>query len=206
MSSSPADKQKLILTDFDGTLTRSDTFPQFLRYAAGPLRFYCLLPAAAFFALLCLLGIFSRQTAKEHIFSLYFKGCEQKKLEQLGRDFSQYILANSKKIFWPGALDMIARARAAGTRVVVVSASADIWIAPFAASVGAECLATRWQFRDGRFVGRIDGRNCRREEKISRIRQLIPDFESYCIDAYGDTSGDTEMLAAADTPHFKPFR
>ena len=32
-----------------------------------------------------------------------------------------------------------------------------------------------------------------------------PDFASETLHVYGDSSGDKELLALADVPHYKPF-
>jgi len=47
--------------------------------------------------------------------------------------------------------------------------------------------------------------NCNGKEKVSRIKEAfnLADFET--VYAYGDSSGDKEMLAIATHAHFRPF-
>ena len=53
-------------------------------------------------------------------------------------------------------------------------------------------------------TGDFDGPNCRAEEKVRRLNAAFgPDLKLAA--AYGDTSGDTEMLAIADEPGFRIF-
>ena len=67
-------------------------------------------------------------------------------------------------------------------------------------------LGTELAFDDrGRVVGSFVGANCRGEEKVRRLRAVFgPDIRLRA--AYGDTSGDTEMLAIADEPGFRVFQ
>ncbi|MGZ3305072.1 MAG: HAD-IB family hydrolase, partial [Asticcacaulis sp.] len=45
---------------------------------------------------------------------------------------------------------------------------------------------------------------CRGEEKMRRLREVFGDGLDLDL-AYGDTSGDREMLAAAKTGHYRVF-
>ena len=40
--------------------------------------------------------------------------------------------------------------------------------------------------------------NCYGQEKVNRFLQVEPDRKSYVLYAYGDSSGDKEMIALAD--------
>jgi phosphatidylglycerophosphatase C len=54
-------------------------------------------------------------------------------------------------------------------------------------------------------VGSLDGENCRGEQKVARLREVFgPDV--HLAAAYGDTSGDAEMLAIADEKGFRVFK
>jgi phosphatidylglycerophosphatase C len=55
-----------------------------------------------------------------------------------------------------------------------------------------------------RVTGAFTGPNCRGEEKMRRLRAEYGQ-DVRILAAYGDTSGDTEMLAAAEQPGFRVF-
>jgi phosphatidylglycerophosphatase C len=55
-----------------------------------------------------------------------------------------------------------------------------------------------------RVTGAFAGPNCRGEEKVRRLRVAFGDGVRLAA-AYGDTSGDAEMLAIADKPGFRVF-
>ena len=80
-------------------------------------------------------------------------------------------------------------------------------LVPFARGLGADLLiGTRLRYsEDGRIQGGLDGNNCRAKEKVVRLREVFgPDV--HLTAAYGDTSGDTEMLAIADEKGYRVFR
>lgn len=195
----------LILSDFDGTLTRYDTFPLFLYFAMGK-GIFLRLPVMAWHVLLMKIGVLSAQKAKERILALSLHGWEQKKIQQTGKAFIMWLMKNEPAMFRAGALDMIRRHKEEGGRIVIVSASPEEWVGQFAEAMGVECLATKLEYGDYGFTGKIAGENCAGQEKVRRIRELIPDMSAYSIKAYGDSPDDYPMLDMASQVFYKPFR
>ena len=98
------------------------------------------------------------------------------------------------------------RWRERGARLVIVTASPDILVAPFARGLGADTLiGTELRFDEaGRVMGSFLGPNCRGPEKVRRLqRQFGEDVRLTA--AYGDTTGDREMLALADDKGYRIF-
>ena len=97
------------------------------------------------------------------------------------------------------------RHRAAGDRVVLVSASFEVYLRPLGELLGVDdVLGTRLQLADGVVTGALDGPNCRGPEKVRRLHDWI-DREirrprPMRVVAYGDSDGDREILADADGP------
>lgn len=90
-----------------------------------------------------------------------------------------------------------------GHRVVVVSASYELYVRHIASALGIDAvLATRVQRVGGRFSGALDGPNCRGPEKQRRLVDWIESHVGPRTDveiwAYGDSAGDAAMLAEAD--------
>ena len=106
----------------------------------------------------------------------------------------------------PDALEVWKAWGAKGAHRVIVTASPETTVAPFARRLGAEALlGTPLVFdANDRVTGAFAGPNCRGEEKVRRLRALYGDDVRLAA-AYGDTSGDTEMLAIADQPGFRVF-
>jgi phosphatidylglycerophosphatase C len=90
--------------------------------------------------------------------------------------------------------------RSEGHELVLVSASPELYVAPIGRRLGFDdVLATRLEVdADGRLTGRLVGANCRGPEKVARLRQWRGDALVIAY-AYGDSAGDREMLALAET-------
>lgn len=93
-----------------------------------------------------------------------------------------------------------------GARLVIVTASPEEVVAPFAHRLGADVLiATRLAFdAQGRVAGGFEGKNCRGAEKVRRLRAGFGTGLRLAA-AYGDSSGDREMLAIAAIRGYRVF-
>ena len=94
-----------------------------------------------------------------------------------------------------------------GAHRVIVTASPVATVAPFAKRLGAEALlGTEFVFdAQDRITGDFAGPNCRGAEKVRRLKAAYGDTMTLAA-AYGDTSGDAEMLAMAQEAGFRVFR
>jgi phosphatidylglycerophosphatase C len=80
-------------------------------------------------------------------------------------------------------------------------------VAPFARALGADALlGTELAFdAQDRVAGAFATPNCRGPEKVVRLKAAFgPDVRLKA--AYGDTSGDKEMLAMAETAGYRVFK
>jgi phosphatidylglycerophosphatase C len=134
----------------------------------------------------------------------FLRGVSVEDLERQARAFAQ---SQAPRLFRPDALAVWRRWRAKGARLVIVTASPDIVVAPFARGLGADLLiGSRLAIdTDGKVVGSLDGANCRGAEKVARLKEIFGDDLSLAA-AYGDTSGDREMLAIAQEKGYRIFR
>lgn len=107
--------------------------------------------------------------------------------------------------------DVVDRLRvhlAEGDTVVLVSASFEVYLRPLAASLGVQhVLATRLAVDDaGLLTGALSGPNCRGPEKVRRLHAWLDargaDRSQVHVTAYGDSTGDRELLLDADEPHW----
>ncbi len=85
-----------------------------------------------------------------------------------------------------------------------VSASFEVYLREIGRRIGADAvLGTRLEVdRSGRCTGHLDGPNCRGPEKEARLRRWLADNDLTGVPvwAYGDSSGDDQLLAMADHP------
>jgi HAD superfamily hydrolase (TIGR01490 family) len=195
--------KKLVLFDFDGTITTKDTLLEFLIFYKGFASFlwgmFLLSPVLISY----LLKIIPNWKGKEIVLSYFLGGAPADHFNKRCREFSEEILP---KLIRPGALKAINEYKAQGAMVAVVSASAENWVAPWCEKNGLICLATQLELHDEKITGKLCSANCYGPEKVKRIRQyfLLSDFDE--IIAYGDSSGDREMFAIAHQQFYKPFR
>lgn len=185
--------------DFDGTLTRRDTMLEFVRFVRGNTRFawglLVLAPTlAAFF-----FGRISNEKAKTRLLTHFLGGMSEPELYALGEAFCAKRLPRH---LLPARMAQLRAHQAQGHRCYLVTASLTFWTRAFAAAEGLTLLASQPEIVDGRFTGKLAGANCFGAEKVIRLRahlataQLSPQ-KTY---AYGDSSGDSQLLEWADVP------
>lgn len=188
--------------DFDGTLTRKDTLPLFMRHAIGLPRtiaaFLSAIPAIAAWKLKRI----SNSEAKQRLFSLAFKGMKVEEFREKGRTFAEKI----RKIERPEVVEALKEAAARGDNTAIVSASMGTWIRPWAEKLDfIRVISTEPEVKRGRLTGRFATPNCHGSEKRRRILEAFPELETdrdnCLVEAWGDSSGDDEMLGLADLCH-----
>jgi len=195
-------KKTLALFDFDKTITDRDTFLPFLIFSFGWIRTILVLSLLFPQALICIAGFMSRKRFKEMIFKLTIKGWTKEKFDAVAQDFYKQEV---KSYLRKPALDEIKMHLSNNADVSLVSASPEDWLRPFTEDLGINLIGTRLEIKDGRYTGNIAGANCRKAEKVNRVKEVY-DLENYSdIYAYGDSRGDKEMLEMSNHPHFRTF-
>lgn len=193
----------VVAFDFDGTLTIRDSFTAFLRWRAGAggwaLGLVKMAPAVAAYARDRDRGRIKAASVKE-----FLRGVSRAELEADAETFAGEVW---DRFMRPDALKVWNDWGKRGAHRVIVTASPESTVAPFARRLGAEgLLGTHLSFDSaGRITGAFDTPNCRGEEKVRRLRAAYGD-DVHLTAAYGDTSGDTEMIAVADEKGFRVFR
>lgn len=192
----------IVAFDFDGTLTCQDSFHAFLGWRSSPARWAAgmvrLAPAG--------LGYMkdrNRGRLKAAAIREFLAGLSRAELEGEAQRFAAQM---SRRLLRPDAAQRWKHWRTQGARLVIVTASPETLVAPFARGLGADALiATRLVFdAEDRVTGALDGANCRGPEKVVRLRQVFgPDVRLEA--AYGDSDGDREMLKLADEAGMKVF-
>ncbi|HEY8524258.1 MAG TPA: HAD-IB family hydrolase [Acidimicrobiales bacterium] len=181
--------------DFDGTLARRDTLVPFLRRACGRRR---LSLATARVAPRCR----TRDELKLALLATLFRGWPEERLLELGRTYA----ASLPALFRPELAERLRWHQDQGHAVVIVSASLAAYLRPLGEALGVdEVLAVELLAADGTLTGAVaGGANCRGPGKVERLRAWLdarygPGAEVE-LWAYGDSSGDAELLALADHP------
>lgn len=191
--------KKLAAFDVDGTLTFTDSFMLFLRFYAGRLGFFFNILRMVPNFLLYGIKIIDRDTTKNRLLSIFFKGRDYDDYKKRCHEFAQIIYPIIAR---DDGLAAVQSHLKIGDEVALVSASLYDYLAVWAEGLGVKhVLATHLENHFGTLTGRMEGVNCRGEEKLKNIRATFPNCE--LISAYGDSAGDKEMLAAAQTPFYR---
>ncbi len=194
--------KNLALFDFDGTITTKDTLFDFIRYAVGAKRFYIGLLKNLPMLVAFKLKLIPNDEAKMRLLSHYFTGYEAQKFRDLGQS---YALTQIDPIVRKEAKDRLQYHKRQGDRIVVVSASLACWLEPWCQKEGIELLSTQMEISQNRLTGRFATPNCHGQEKVNRIRAHLVLNDYTEIYSYGDSSGDTEMLAVATQGYYRKF-
>ena len=185
----------LALFDFDDTLARGDSILPYLLYCvrrgAAPKR--QLLRAVCGY-LRFLIQPSDASCAKEWTLS-FIRGKTVEEMDTLAREFFRDVYIQE---LW--------RLREEGYRILVVSASADVYMRVLPEFLPVDAvLATICEVDgEGRYTGRV-GVNCKGEEKPRRIaawlnaQGLTLDSAASC--AYGDSPSDAPMLLLTAAPN-----
>ena len=196
-------ERPIVAFDFDGTLTTHDSFTAFLRWKAEPLPYW--LGLIALLPHILAYGVNrDRGRLKAAAAARFLGGMPA---ERLAADAESFAMEHAQRMLRPDAVQAWRNWRAQGALVVIVTASPETIVRPFARALGADLLiGTRLQLdAAGCVTGRFVGPNCRGPEKVVRLKQAFGD-DVILAAAYGDTSGDREMLRIAEFPGYRIFK
>jgi phosphatidylglycerophosphatase C len=193
----------VVAFDVDGTLTTRDCVVPFMRrvagtvgLAAGLLRQPIELTRGA--------ARRDRDVLKSLAAAAAFSGRPESDVVSVGSTFAERIAAEWLR---GDTLQAMRSHQAADDHLVLVSASFEVYLRPLAALLGVEkVLGARLASDDGVLTGDLDGPNCRGPEKVRRLHGWLDERfggrDAVELIAYGDSAGDRELLADADTPHW----
>jgi phosphatidylglycerophosphatase C len=195
--------KKIAFFDFDGTITTKDSLPEVIKFLKGRTAFYFGFFLNIHWLLAHQFNIISGDLLKEKILSYFFSGMPEKVFQERCDLFADSILPG---LIRPGAIAEIDRLRKEGFEMAVVSASAENWIRSWTSRLSMELIATRLEVSNGLITGKMEGKNCKGEQKVVRIKERggLADYEEIYV--YGDTAADKPMMALATRSFYKPFR
>lgn len=183
---------KLAFFDFDGTITKRDTFIEFAKFSLGKKILYMAILKNGFHLAMWKLGVNSNSKAKQRLFSTLFKGKEYEWFKNRGTEFKEII----DSFINTNIVNRLRQHKAEGHNVVIVSASVPEWIYPWAKANGIDSvIGTEINVdKNGIITGEFQTPNCHGEEKINRIRAMFPHIDGCETWGYGDSNGDNQML------------
>lgn len=193
-----ATRPRLALFDLDGTITVRDTYAAYLAgyFLRHPVRWPAA-PALVAAVLQFRSGRRDNIWLKERFLVRVLGGATRGEIRQWNRKFLPRLVASGLR---SGARRQIELHRGRGDRLVLLTASLDLYVEDLARRLGlGEVLCTRAEWRDGRLTGRLAGANVKGVEKVRRIADLLgTEREGWHVTAYGDHHSDLPLLRWAD--------
>lgn len=132
-----------------------------------------------------------------------FKPLVDNELETLQLLHNQFMQEKILPIITEKSRELVAKHRAAGDTLVVITATNAFVTSPIAEEFGIEHLiATEPEMIDGHYTGKIAGTPCFQDGKVTRLKQWILENEvafENCV-FYSDSNNDLPLLELVQNP------
>jgi len=184
--------------DLDGTLTWSDTLMSFLighlrRHPGRLFGLWRLVPALLGF----MLGARDRGRLKARVIRAVLGGATRRDIDAWADAFVSDLVPRRR--LRPAALAVLAAHREAGDRLILLSASPDLYVPRIGRALGFErSICTELQWRGERLDGTLKTPNRRGTEKLRCLELLRAEYPGLPIVAYGNSGTDLEHMRSAD--------
>ncbi len=185
----------LALLDFDGTLCPGDSVVPFMRYCIArgiaPKR-QLFIAAAAY------LRFVTGLDAVENVKSATYSFLKGRSVAELAGPAAAFVRERLLPACHAEGIRFARKCREEGLTVVVVSASADLYMRHLPEVFPADAvIATTCEVQEGRYTGLVC-KNCSDEEKVNRIRSFLQERD-WLLDekhslAVGNSASDLPML------------
>lgn len=186
----------LAVFDLDGTITRHDTLGAYLwgYLRRHPWRVLRVIPSV--YAPFAYLINRDRGALKGAAIHAILGGVPRDRLDEWTQQFVPDVVQHG---LFAEALAAIATHRARADRLLLMSASTDIYVPQIGQALGFDeviCTKVRWR-PDGRLDGRLASANCRGDEKTRCLSAVIARDKPDRIYAYGNSGSDLPHMALA---------
>lgn len=163
--------EKLAIFDVDYTLTKKETLRELFKFTIKkkPSKIVYL-PRALFSGLMYLVGVYDEKKVKES-FLKFIDGIHEKEMELLVKEFYEKRLSN---IIYNDAIVMMRKLKSEGYKIYLISASPEFYLKELNnLSIADKIIGTRFICVDGYHSRRMEGENCKGEEKVRRLKEEL---------------------------------
>ena len=188
--------------DLDGTITSKDTFLDFIVFCRGKRSFYLGILLLSPFIILYVLKLYPNFKLKEYFFYYYLaKYNSVEEIENWGKQYAKNRLPN---LVYKEALNRIVWHKKNNHRVIVLTASSSIWLAEWCKEHELELIGTLFEKKDGKYTGKISGKNCHGPEKQKIVNTILNENKTSLTYGYGDSKADKLFLDILNFKYFRP--
>ena len=200
--------KKLAIFDIDYTITRKETLMEFYKFSVKEdLKNIRFLPRALYSGLMYTVGIYDEKRVKE-CFLKFIDNIQEDDLQKVVKKFYHNRLS---KILYKDAIDMMRKLKGEGYDIYLISASPEFYINEFYnIDVVDKVIGTRFEFKDGKFIRKMFGENCKGEEKVRRLKEFLKkedievDFENSYM--FSDSLSDKPLLDLVGKPYLINYK
>lgn len=200
--------KKLAIFDIDYTITKKETLMELFKFVIRNdkknIRF---LPRAIFCGIMYGVKVYDERKVKEK-FLKFIDGIKEKDLADLVKRFYEEKL---RTIVYDDALKMMKKLKSEGYEIYLISASPEFYINEFYSIKEVDkIIGTKFIFKDGIFMRKMEGENCKGQEKVNRLKEVIKneqievDFkESYM---FSDSLSDKPLFDLVGKPYLINYK
>jgi HAD superfamily hydrolase (TIGR01490 family) len=200
--------EKLAIFDVDYTLTKRETLAEFYIFMIKKypkLIFHA--PRGIISAFLYGVKILDSQRAKEN-FIAFIDGVHEKDMQKLVEEFYNKRLS---KILYKDAIDTMKKLKSEGCKVYLISASAEFYLKEFYKIKEVDkVIGTRFTQIGGKYSRKISGKNCKGEEKVKRLKEVLKkedikvDFKNSYM--FSDSLADLPLFNLVGNPYLINYK
>ena len=200
--------KKLAIFDIDYTITKKETLMELFKYVIkNDKRNLRFLPRAIYCGVMYILGIYDERKVKEK-FLKFIYGIKEQDLAKIVKRFYKEKL---ETILYEDALKMMKKLKNEGYYIYLISASPEFYINEFYNIEEVDkIIGTKFSFKSGVFTCQMEGKNCKGEEKVKRLKKVLEDEkeevdfkESYM---FSDSLSDKPLLDLVGKPYLINYR
>ena len=200
--------RKLAIFDIDYTITKKETLMELFKFVIKNdkknIRF---LPRAIYCGSMYAIKLYDEKKVKEK----FLKFIDRIKEEELAKLVKKFYEEKLKTIVYEDAINMMRKLKKEGYDIYLISASPEFYINEFYNIKEVDkIIGTKFNFTDGIFTRKMSGKNCKGEEKVRRLKEVLKkekievDFkESYM---FSDSLSDKPLLDLVGKPYLINYK
>jgi HAD superfamily hydrolase (TIGR01490 family) len=195
--------KRLAIFDVDYTITKKETQIELFKYVIKEdKRNLIYIPRVIFSGLMYLIKVYDEKKVKES-FLKFIDGKAEKELKQLVERFYKNRLS---KILYEDSINMMKKLKNEGYDIYLISASPEFYLYElYAIKEIDRIIGSKFSLKNGKFNRRMEGENCKGEEKVRRLKEVISE-ENIEVDyknsyMFSDSLSDKPLLDLVGKPY-----
>lgn len=195
--------KRLAIFDVDYTITKKETQIELFKYVIKEDKKNLIyIPRVIFSGLMYLIKVYDEKKVKES-FLKFIDGKAEKELKQLVERFYKNRLS---KILYEDSINMIKKLKKEGYDIYLISASPEFYLYElYAIKEIDRIIGSKFSLKNGKFNRKMEGENCKGEEKVRRLKEVISE-ENIEVDyknsyMFSDSLSDKPLLDLVGKPY-----